>query len=59
MGLLLIPQVIYECGEPRWNDINGRKPKINSDANPNLRGERKATNRLSYRTAYDYACLLL
>jgi hypothetical protein len=26
-GLLSIPQVMYEHGEPRWNDIDRRKPK--------------------------------
>jgi hypothetical protein len=27
MGLLFIPQMIYECGEPRWNDTDREKPK--------------------------------
>jgi hypothetical protein len=31
-GLLFIPQVIYENGEPRWNDIDRVKAK-NSDKN--------------------------
>jgi hypothetical protein len=26
-GLLFIPHMIYESGEPWWNDINRRKPK--------------------------------
>jgi hypothetical protein len=26
-GLLFIPQMIYECGEPRWIDIDRGKPK--------------------------------
>jgi hypothetical protein len=32
MGLLFIPQVIYENGEPWWNDIDRVKPK-NSEEN--------------------------
>jgi hypothetical protein len=31
-GLLLILQVIYEYGEPRWNDTDRGKPK-NSEKN--------------------------
>jgi hypothetical protein len=31
-GLLFIPQMIYESGEPWWNDIHGGKPK-NSERN--------------------------
>jgi hypothetical protein len=31
-GLLFIPQVIYECGEPWWNDSGRIKPK-NSEKN--------------------------
>jgi hypothetical protein len=27
-SLLFIPQMIYEYGEPWWNDIDRRKPKI-------------------------------
>jgi hypothetical protein len=27
MGLLFIPQMIYEYGEPQWNDIDRGKPK--------------------------------
>jgi hypothetical protein len=27
MGLLFIPQVIYDYGEPWWNGIDSRKPK--------------------------------
>jgi hypothetical protein len=62
-GLLLIPQVIYESGEPRWNDIDKGKQK-NSERNlsqchclPHIphgltfRCERPATNCLSYVTA--------
>jgi hypothetical protein len=69
MGLLFIPQVIHECGGPRWNDIDTwnkrsrRKtcpsatlsttnPTGNDPcANPGLRNERPATNRLSHGTA--------
>jgi hypothetical protein len=29
MGLFFIPQGVYEYREPRWNDINRRKPLIN------------------------------
>jgi hypothetical protein len=32
-GLLFISQMIYEYGEPRWNDIDRKKPK-NSENNP-------------------------
>jgi hypothetical protein len=35
MGLLFVPQVLYEygqCGEPQWNDIDRVKPK-NSEKN--------------------------
>jgi hypothetical protein len=67
--LLLIPQVIHEYGEPRWDDTDREKPKnsernlskchfvhykshiIDPGANPGLRGERPASNRLSYNTA--------
>jgi hypothetical protein len=28
MSLLFIPQVIYEYGEPRWNDINGKTKEL-------------------------------
>jgi hypothetical protein len=27
-GLLFVPQVIYEYGEPRWNEIDRRKLQI-------------------------------
>jgi hypothetical protein len=27
-GLLFIPQVLYDYGEPWWNDIDRVKPKI-------------------------------
>jgi hypothetical protein len=27
MGLLFIPHMMYEYGEPRWNDNDSRKPK--------------------------------
>jgi hypothetical protein len=30
--ILFIPQMIYEYGEPWWNDIDRRKPK-NSEKN--------------------------
>jgi hypothetical protein len=26
-GLLFIPQMMYEYGEPRWNDMDRGKPK--------------------------------
>jgi hypothetical protein len=32
MGLLLIRQMIYECGQPWWNDVDRVKSKI-SDRN--------------------------
>jgi hypothetical protein len=31
--ILFIPQMIYECGERRWNDTDKGKPK-NSEKNP-------------------------
>jgi hypothetical protein len=31
-GLLFISQMMYECGESRWNDIDRGKPK-NSEKN--------------------------
>jgi hypothetical protein len=33
MGLLFIPQMIYESGEPQWNDTAKETPK-NSEKNP-------------------------
>jgi hypothetical protein len=61
-GLLFIPQVISEHGEPRWNDTDRGKPKNlekicpsatlsttnPTRTDPGLRGERPATNRLSH-----------
>jgi hypothetical protein len=58
---LFILQVIYEYGEPRWNDIDRENPKNwdrslsqchsvhhNSHKHiPDLRGDRPATNRPS------------
>jgi hypothetical protein len=32
MALLFIPQMIYDYGEPWWNDTDRRKPK-NSEKN--------------------------
>jgi hypothetical protein len=63
MGLLFIPQVICEYGEPWWNDIDRRKPKNSeknlSNTNPtwtdpgtNLCCERPVTNRLSHGMAF-------
>jgi hypothetical protein len=61
-SLLLIPQIIYEYGQPRWNDIDRIKPKNSATlytanpiwtdpgANPGLRGE--TTNHLSHGTAF-------
>jgi hypothetical protein len=34
-GFLFIPKVIYEYGEPQWNDIERRKSK-NSEKNLSL-----------------------
>jgi hypothetical protein len=57
-----MPQVIYEDGEPRWNDIDRKKPNnlgggtcpsdtlsitIPTWTDPGLRDERPATNRIS------------
>jgi hypothetical protein len=69
--LLFIPQVIYEYGQPRWNDTgkgNRRTPRktclsatfstINPTPNAGLRGERLVSNRLSHDTASIGACLL-
>jgi hypothetical protein len=63
-GLLFTLQVIYEYGEPWWNDVDRTKPKNSEEAlyhfvlqipkpgaKPGLRCERPATNRLSYGTA--------
>jgi hypothetical protein len=33
MGLLFIPQMIYEYGEPQWNDTDNGNPE-NSRENP-------------------------
>jgi len=67
--ILFIPQMIYEYGERRWNDIDRENRRtrrktcpsatlsttnptwIDPGANPGLRGERPATNRLSHGTA--------
>jgi hypothetical protein len=40
MGLFFIPKVIYECGEPQWNDIDRKKLLIRPpelSANPTSR----------------------
>jgi hypothetical protein len=31
MGLLFIPQVIFECREPRWNDTDREKKKTSRE----------------------------
>jgi hypothetical protein len=63
--LLFIKQIIYEYGQPWWNDIDKGKskncPSANSSttnparndpgAKTGLRIKRLATNRLSYGTA--------
>jgi hypothetical protein len=63
---MFVPLMIYEYGERPWNDTdrgnlrNSEKNlsqrhfvhhKSHMGANPGLRGERPATNRLSYATA--------
>jgi hypothetical protein len=68
-GLLFIPRVIYKYGHLRWIDIYRRRPKnskrnlsqchffrhnFHPDANPGLRDERPATNRLSHSTDFTY-----
>jgi hypothetical protein len=40
MGVLFIPQVIYEYGEPRWKDIDKEKLLIPP---PGLSGNSKTT----------------
>jgi hypothetical protein len=59
-GLLFIPQIIYEYGEPRWNNIVWRKPKksdrklftTNSTwTDLGLGDERRVAKRLSHGTA--------
>jgi hypothetical protein len=34
MGLLFIPQVIYEYGEPRWYDTNMKTEKLGENPVP-------------------------
>jgi hypothetical protein len=72
MSLLFIPQVIYEHGEPWWNDTDKGQQKnteknlskchffhqtFHPNANPDLRGERPGTNRLSHGTAQSSGCI--
>jgi hypothetical protein len=73
MGVLFIPQMIYEYGKPRWNDADRVKPKnsekISSNAtiptwidpasNPSLRVERPATKCLSLGTAWIKVTLIV
>jgi hypothetical protein len=66
MGLLFVPQVIHEYGEPWWNDTDRGKGRIrretcpsgtssqihtNTGVNPGLRSDRPVTNSLSHGTA--------
>jgi hypothetical protein len=46
-GLLFVPQMVYDCGEPRWNDIDRGIPNDQGE-NPGLRCEMPASNRLSH-----------
>jgi hypothetical protein len=71
-GPFVRPQIICQYGNPRRNDIDRRKPKNSEktlfqchsvhrkspDANPGLRCERPATNRLSHGTTYSIHILL-
>jgi hypothetical protein len=60
MGLLLIPQIIYEYGEPWWNDIDRKKwitcrnTCPSATLSPCLEGVRPVTNCLSHCTAKNY-----
>jgi hypothetical protein len=41
VGLLFIQHLIHEHGEPRWNDMNRRKPLIHP---PELSGNPSSSN---------------
>jgi hypothetical protein len=60
-----LAQMIYQCGESWWNDIDKGKQKdseknlsqhhfaqVGRDSNTGLRGERPVTNHLSHGTAF-------
>jgi hypothetical protein len=36
MGLLFIPQMMYESGEPWWNDIDGKTKELGEKLVPVL-----------------------
>jgi hypothetical protein len=67
-GLLFIPNIIYEYGEPLWNDIDRKILRTSRKtcpsailsttwtdpgSNPRLYGDRPATNSLSHGTSFE------